>query len=320
MTAIAGVTYTRVPPSTDWVAAGRPTLVGATGLDDFNPGVATGPGVSMANVVSRLSSATGVPNTYPKSDRLYCGVGERPSKHQAHVNGTLYPNDVLPVLSVKEVPNAQAIADLRAMNGPGLYIIHHEPFPTSGAPLGSETAPLPADWAADQYNAYNVILPAVNVDREPQDRWRLAIAFHGFAFKYNPTTGSLTYANEFQSLGGHQAYDLVNIINLPDVVWGVDAYDAGKPATQPLGGEQGPAERMEGAVQFAVRVAGIPRPQVRICYPEFGTYADGNFEEACQWLIDNRGIVVAACAWDHVENSSSLTGRKLAAFAATLEV
>lgn len=305
-----------VPSGVSAVTAAPSPLVSGSApilLNMFNVGVATDPSITMANVVSRLGQ-------YPNSDRLYCGLGERPSQHTSYVNGTLYPNGVVPVLSIKDTPDAQVIADIRAMSGPGILIIHHEPFPTDAALTFGPNAPEPDVWADMQVNGNNVIIPAINAGRAPQDQWKMGAAFHGFAFTYDPATDKLTYAAKFKNLGGYQAYRLIEVFNLPGYIPGVDAYDSGTPANNPDGGVQGPAQRMESFSQFLIKVCGIPRASQKIEFPEFGTYADGNYQEACDWLMTWRHLVVAACSWDHAENDQSLVGAKLASYQPLLDV
>ena len=248
-------------------------------------------------------------------DRLFCSGTESPAKHVTHVNNYCYPNGVLPVISVKNASDADIVNSIRSMKGAGLLIIHHEPFPQDGDAFSAD-APAPGDWADMQVHGAKVLIPAINKGRLAKDQWAMCGAFHGYAFKYDGTT--LSYAAKFKSLGGPAAYRLAEVFNLPGYVPGVDAYDSGSdPIADPLGGAAGPAERMEALVQFCVRVAKRDPATLRVAFPEFGTYADGNFAEACQWLDKNRTHVVAACAWDHAVNlnagDTSLTGAKLTA-------
>ena len=276
-------------------------------LSGFNPGVAT------LATTQDLQARLGQP---PKSDRMFCSGTESPAKHVSHVNNYCYPNGVLPVISVKNASDTAIVTSIRSMKGPGLLIIHHEPFPNDGGGFSAE-APAPGDWADMQVHGAKVLIPAINKGRLAKDKWAMCGAFHGYAFKWDGT--SVTYAAKFKSLGGPAAYRLTEVFNLPNYIPGVDAYDSGtNPTADPLGGAAGPAERMEALWQFCVKVAKRDPATLRVAFPEFGTYADGNFAEGCQWLATKRTHVVAACAWDHAVNANgadtSLTGAKLSAF------
>lgn len=283
-------------------------------LDEFNLGVATQ--ASSAEIQARLGQ-------HPRARRLFCSGSESPAKHIRYVNDECYPNGILPVISVKNATDAAIISSIRAMSGPGLLIVHHEPFPQEGAGFGPD-APEPGVWADMQVNAATVLIPAINQARPSEDRWAVAGAFHGFAFKYNPATGAITYAKKFRDLGGPAAYRLSEVFALPGYIPGVDAYDSGaNPTVAPLGGAEGPAERMEALYRFCTDVVGLDPEGLRIAFPEFGTYAGQNYQRACDWLAAHRDLVVAACSWDHAQNDNggdtSLTGTKLSAFQSLLE-
>ncbi len=281
-------------------------------LARFSPGVATL--ATTKDVEARLGGPA-------MSDRLFCSGTESPAKHVTYVNTYCYPKGVLPVISVKNASDADIVNSIRSMKGPGLLIIHHEPFPKDGDGFSAE-APAPGDWANMQIHGAKVLIPAINKGRVSKDKWAMCGAFHGYAFKYDGAT--VSYAAKFRQLGGPQAYRLAEVFNLPGYIPGVDAYDSGSnPTADPLGGAAGPAERMEALVQFCVKVAKRDPATLRVAFPEFGTYANGNFAEACQWLDKNRAHVTAACAWDHTVNANgadtSLTGAKLVAFRVLLK-